>query len=175
MFLAHVPCAYLVTRRLLKQSALDVAPNIKSQLMRVALVAAALPDLDLIYFYAFDGRQTHHHLYWTHVPFFWCCVGLVLWLAHRVLRLGNRNSYLVVFMLNIGLHLVLDTVVGGIAWLAPFSSELIRWIDIAPQHAWWIDNFIWHGSFGVELLITYAAVAVWAHQRPARAAGTRVT
>ncbi|VAW81627.1 hypothetical protein MNBD_GAMMA12-707 [hydrothermal vent metagenome] len=166
MFIAHLPAAYLLTRAMIRRAnrGLTTRKNRYSNfsLLLIGLVAGVFPDLDLMYFYWVDGRQNNHHLYWTHVPVFW-----VLFAAAAVVFLKwiNATHYLLyvwVFIFNIILHLVLDTLVGGILWFFPLSMELIYLIKIPSVHAWWVANFLWHWTFLLELIIFYVAMLVYA-------------
>ncbi len=167
MFIAHLPAAYLLTRAMIRRANRGLAARKQRYssflLLLIGLVASVFPDLDLIYFY-WENRRQNHHLYWTHVPIFW-----VLFAAAAVtfLKWINASRYLLyvwVFTLNILLHLILDTFVGGILWFYPLSMDLIYLIKIPAVHAWWVANFLWHWTFLVELLIFY--MALLAYTRP---------
>jgi inner membrane protein len=113
MLIAHLPAGYLLARR--------VAPRLAAtagdarRLMAVGMAASVFPDIDLVYFYLIDGRQTLHHDYWTHIPAFWPAATLatagLLWLARA--KIPWREF--LVFVTGIFLHLALDTATGGIA------------------------------------------------------------
>lgn len=64
-----------------------------------------------------------------------------------------------IFCLGAFGHLLLDSVVGDIYWLAPFSGEPFSMFTVpALYHPWWL-NFILHWSFAFELaLLAWAAV-----------------
>ena len=99
--------------------------------MPVALVAAVLPDVDLIWFYFVDERAFHHHKYWMHVPFFWLVIALAtLPRAKRAKKMGLFAMFFGV----IALHMFLDTLTGGIAWAMPFSERLFFFFDVSARH-----------------------------------------
>jgi inner membrane protein len=57
--------------------------------------------------------------------------------------------------------MVLDSIVGDIAWLAPFSMSTSRCpTSRRYSEPWWL-NFILHWSFALELLLVALAVYVW--------------
>lgn len=150
MFLAHLPAGYILTNFLQKK--LNT-----SRFLWVGLVASILPDIDLVYFYLFDHRQTLHHSYWIHVPFYWLILGL---LTLIVIRLSKQRAYLaaaIIFFANIFLHLLLDTLVGKIEWLYPISSHAFYLFDVPAKYDFWVYNFIFHWTFLLEM-----AVIVWA-------------
>jgi inner membrane protein len=89
--------------------------------------------------------------------------GLNRWLGPTV------RSVLWFFLANVALHLALDTYVGGIAWLYPWSTHEFRLFSLPPVHAWWEANFLLHWTFLAEIALCVAAAMAWAYNR-ARAA-----
>ena len=55
------------------------------------------------------------------------------------------------------MHLILDTVTGGIAWLYPFSDGLFVLLRPIRRFDWWVWNFVCHWTFSFEI-----GIAVWA-------------
>ncbi len=159
MFIAHLPAGYLVGRAILSAgpSAARARPAL---LLGTSLVASVFPDLDLAWFYWVDDRQHLHHTYWTHIPSFWLVSGLAATALAVLCRARRAVAYIGVFVLGALVHLVLDTVAGGIHWYAPWSTEEVRWIEVPAVHDWWIANFILHWSFGIELAFVLAAIVV---------------
>lgn len=155
MFIAHLPAGYLLSRCL--QRSLKT-----SKYLAVGLVASVLPDVDMLYFYLVDNRQTLHHEYWTHLPIFWLSVWIVLSI---IAVLAKRREWLIVstiFFANIFLHLILDTFVGGIAWLYPWSHESFELVTVPATHRFWVWSFVFHWSFVAELLLlTVAVLMMW--------------
>ena len=131
----------------------------------VGLIASIFPDLDLLYFYFIDQRRTLHHEYWMHLPLFW----LSVWIAALIVfvTVKNKNIFLVstIFIANIFLHLILDTFAAGIPWLYPFSHTSFVLIQVPSRYPFWIENFVFHWSFLVELAIVLWAVIVWLKDR----------
>mgnify|MGYP001558497206 CR=1 FL=1 len=159
MFIAHLPAGYLLTRAI--QNRFKV-----NWFFWVGLLASVLPDFDLLYFYLIDHRQTLHHEYITHLPLFW----LAVWAAALIVApLMKRQEYLVVttiFFSNIFLHLLLDTVVGGVAWLYPFSQQSFELAVVPATHDFWVWSFVFHRSFLLELvIILVAAYMLFYHVR----------
>ncbi len=125
--------------------------------MGAALIGSLFPDFDLLYFYLIDGRQSHHHTYWTHFPILW----LVLSILTGIWVLMRKNSVAAwaffAFAVSCFLHLVLDGFVGDIPWLAPFSMKLYSVYHVpAIYKPWWL-NFILNWSFLMELVIIVVA------------------
>lgn len=150
MFLAHLPAGYILTKFLQKKLHTN-------RFLWVGLVASILPDIDLVYFYLFDHRQTLHHSYWIHAPFYWLILGL---LTLIVIRLSKQRAYLaaaIIFFANIFLHLLLDTIVGKIEWLYPISPQAFYLFDVPAKYDFWVYNFIFHWTFLLEM-----AVIIWA-------------
>lgn len=156
MFIAHLPAAYLGMRALLKK--LELRRSDTRLLMSAGLVAAVLPDLDLFYFYLIDQRQHVHHSYWTHIPAFWASIGLVCALTASLLQDRALKWLTWTVMLNIFLHLLLDSVASKIYWLYPFSEQSYGLLQIPSVHSYWVLNYLLHWSFALELLICLAAL-----------------
>ena len=155
MLIAHLPAGYLLARRLVPR--LDPEASRRRRLLAVCLVAAVLPDIDLLYFYLIDGRQTLHHEYWTHIPAFWLVsVGVAVTLF-RIARAPVPWPAVAGLLAGVFLHLALDTVTGGIAWLYPWDAGRIVLVVVPARFDWWVWNFILHWSFAVEI-----AILAWA-------------
>jgi hypothetical protein len=139
MMIAHLPAGYLATRAL--------APRY----LVAGLAGAIAPDLDMLWWLA-SGGHTHHHAYPTHFPSVWLGGLVACWLLRRPMG--------VVFAANGLLHLGLDTLVGDIAWLAPFDMRRASLFVVTDRFdPWWL-NFVLHGSFGLELALCVAAGVV---------------
>lgn len=155
MFIAHIPAGYLLARRLIPRFEPDASR--RRRLMAVCIVAAVLPDIDLLYFYLVDGRQTLHHEYWTHIPAFWLISTGAAVALFRIARAPVPWPAVAALLAGVFLHLVLDTVAGGIAWLYPWDAGKIVLADVPARFDWWVWNFIFHWSFALEI-----AVLAWA-------------
>lgn len=158
MFLAHLPAGYLLTKGI--QSGVH-----ETKYLWIGLAASVLPDIDLLYFYFVGHRQTLHHEYWTHLPIFWLTLWAVIVIGN--LRFKNRIVTIVslIFFSNVLLHLVLDTFVGGIAWLYPWSSHSFSSVTVPATHAFWVFSFVTHWSFLVELAIIVWAIVVFINRK----------
>jgi hypothetical protein len=111
-------------------------------------MGALAPDLDMLWWLA-SGGHTHHHDYPTHFPSVWLG-GL---LVSALLRSPAGGG----FAANGLLHLVLDSLVGDIAWLAPFSMQRASLFVVTDRFdPWWL-NFVLHWTFGLELALCGAA------------------
>ncbi len=151
MFIAHLPAAYLATKKL--------QDKIKIQkFLWVGLLASVLPDLDLLWFYFVDHRQHNHHEYFMHSPIFWLIILLMSLAVLFIIRKLNRTTtaLLLFFFGNLYLHFILDTIVGGIDWGYPFFNGFVMLYEITPKYHWWVFNFILHPTFILEI-----AVIIW--------------
>ena len=147
MLVAHLPAGYLLGRLLPK----------KRGVMAACLVGSMFPDFDMIWFHFVDNAQIHHHRYWVHIPLFWMVVTAVTIPALRLFRPGWLPAALG-FLAGIALHLVLDTISGGILWGAPVTSHLFVLHEVQPTHDHWVKSFMADWTFGLELLIWGAAI-----------------
>jgi hypothetical protein len=59
------------------------------------------------------------------------------------------------------LHLVCDTITGEIYWLYPLSSRGFNLFSVSDVHVWWVQNYISHWTFLVEIAISTIAMVVF--------------
>ncbi|MBK6466105.1 MAG: metal-dependent hydrolase [Rhodobacter sp.] len=147
MLTAHLPSGYVLARAVRRPVA---------ALLPVALLGAVLPDLDMIWFHLVDGGSVHHHHYWPHLPAVWGAVALVS------LPLLNLKGWLapgLVFFAAIAMHLILDTIAGGINWSWPAGDQLFAAVTVPAAYSHWIVSFILHWTFALELAVW--AMAFW--------------
>jgi inner membrane protein len=135
MFVAHIPAGYLLTTSLLQRCRALTTTQAR-WVFCLGLFAAALPDLDLLYFHLIDHRRHNHHSYWTHIPFYW----LILMLFMNSLAAVKRHPLLrwacfIVFC-NVLLHCLLDSVASGIQWLYPLSGHYIALLPLHGDGGW---------------------------------------
>ena len=159
MFIAHLPAGYLATRLILDRH--PAPAPLRGRLLALGMAASVLPDLDLLWFYFVDQRRQVHHAYLPHLPLFWLAVfGAIS--IFLLLRRAGRGTWLAtaVVAANILLHLVLDTVAGGIRWLWPFSRAEFLVAHVPARHEPWVLNFVLHWTFALELVILAAALLV---------------
>ncbi len=166
MLVAHLPAGYLLTRHILDRARPDI--DLARRLLAVGVVAAVLPDLDLLYFYLVDNRQTLHRRYWPHLPLFWLGPAVACVLVCAWTRSNLHVLVFLVFFANILLHLLLDTVSGPVFWLFPFDRTGLVLVEVPARHGSWIWNLILHWSFGLELMVCLWALSVHARSRRQR-------
>lgn len=163
MFIAHLPAGYLLTRRM------AAGQRNRRALMAVGLAASVLPDLDLIWFYLVDNRQSVHHAYLFHWPLFWVALAGLALGAARLAQICGAAPCIAVALAALLLHMALDSIAAGIAWAAPFSDLEVNLVQVPARHGWWVWNFVLHWTFALELAILAAAgVALWRDTRAAR-------
>lgn len=163
MILGHLPAGYLISGFLARRLA-SAAPPVA--LVGAGIAGALAPDLDMIYFHLFDHRRHHHHAYPTHFPIIWA----TLLIASLVWAYSGRRKTaaycMSLFSLNGFFHLMLDTIVGDIWWLAPFVDRPFSLFAVpATWSPWWL-NFVCHWSFGLELALVIWAFALWRYGEP---------
>jgi inner membrane protein len=165
MLIAHWPAGYLCTPALdrLKPGTFSVS---RRRWMFWAILAGSIfPDVDLLFFYFIDHRHHHHHLYPTHLPFAWLCLYALTLGLSIIYKRKNLAAVATAFVFGVFLHLVLDTPMGGIAWLFPFSAKLFHFINVPPGQSWWLWSFVFHWSFLSELAICLAAFVLFLKRR----------
>lgn len=160
MFIAHAFGGYLGTRLCLKsQLGQELSERRWIGFLVFGIFCSILPDIDLLYFYTLDHRQHPHHQFWTHMPFFWIAVSL---LVYAIGRWKFRPYAALISLLLLGgtfMHMILDSVAGGIFWLYPVSDTYFRMFTITPRFQWWVLNYIIHWTFLAEIAIV--AGALW--------------
>lgn len=154
MLTAHLPSGYVLAR--------STDPGIR-WLMPAALIGAVLPDLDMLFFHFVDGGRIHHHRYWVHVPAFWVAIATV---SLAVLARTRWFATGIVFFAAIFLHMLLDTISGGIMWAAPFNDHLYTLVTVPPTQDHWIASFLLHWTFLLEVMIWGLAFYLWRREQP---------
>lgn len=150
MLIAHLPAGYLLSDRLAGRG-----PR-RRALMVTGLIASVLPDTDLLWFYLVDGRQTLHHDFAFHWPLFWIAAVGLGWLVTRPFTAG-ATPFAGIALAGLMLHMILDSVAGGITWLAPFSPWSLRLVEVPATRDWWVWSFTLHWTFALELAILLCA------------------
>lgn len=156
MFIAHAPSGYLLAVTLIER--VRNGRDYSSALMLAAVFGALAPDLDMIYFYLVDQRQTHHHKYFSHWPIVWLALGTAsaLWACRSAGSIRALSA--AAFALGGLVHLVLDSLVGDIWWLAPVIDKPYALFTVAAVFKPWWLNFVLHWSFAAELAICFWAL-----------------
>ncbi|WP_405117514.1 metal-dependent hydrolase [Phaeobacter sp. BS23] len=151
MLTAHLPSGYVLAR---------LVPEGHGLLLPAALIGAVLPDFDMLWFHFVDHGSIHHHRYWVHIPAFWAMiavpvlVGLACFARSLLAPAG-------IFFAALFLHMVLDTIGGGILWGAPFSDHLYTLVHVPATQSHWVLSFLLHWTFILELGIWALALYLW--------------
>jgi inner membrane protein len=166
MLIAHAPAGYLLTRLLSRTLFKGVVTPRRNnrfyQLMMVTGVAGAIiPDIDFFYHFFFDADRTPHHDYITHLPLFWAILWGVLYVIGRLRRSKTFIALSTAFCANVLLHLVFDTITGSIRWLYPVRTNGMNLFVVADVHVWWVQNYLYHWTFLLEVAITAMAMVVF--------------
>lgn len=163
MIVAHLPTGYLLGVALERLRPLACSPRLW---LGSALLGAFAPDLDMLYFHLVDGGQQHHHRYWSHWPVVWFSLLALAVLAWSRAPQVRWPALAVLFSLNGCVHLMLDSVVGDIWWLAPWVDQPFALATVTARYSPWWLNFILHPSFLLELgLLASALWLAWRRRR----------
>lgn len=159
MLTAHLPSGYVLAR-LLPEARIPL-------ILPAALLGAVLPDFDMIWFHFIDHKAIHHHRYWVHIPLFW---GVVASVSLPLIRYFARRYFVtaLVFFAAITMHLLLDSLSGGILWGMPFSDHLYSLVTVPATQDHWVLSFMLHWSFLPELVIWAIAIFLWLRPRKGR-------
>lgn len=159
MFIAHVPAGYVFSTTIAER--LRQMPVSGFAIICAGCIGAIAPDIDMLWFYLVDERQTHHHKYFTHWPLVWLSLMLASAFWHRAVRTSKAGFLTLVFSAGTLLHLILDSFVGDVWWFAPFVDRPFAVFTVpAAFKPWWL-SFILHWSFAVELSICLWALLIY--------------
>ena len=159
MFIGHLPAGYVSAKLLFRRFA-DTGVATTAFVL-AGILGAIAPDLDMFYFYLVDNRQSHHHTYWPHYPILWISLFLLAGLWVKLARQKAGAALALIFFISGFIHMLLDTIVGDIWWLAPFIDKPYALFTVpAVYQPWWL-NFVLHWSFALEIAIAVWALLVW--------------
>lgn len=150
MILAHLPSGYLFGR---------ATGGHDRAILIAALIGSVAPDFDMFWFHLIDQGQTHHHRFWPHIPL--VILGIAT-IALPLIALTARRwlAPAAAFFGAVMMHLVLDTVNGGILWLWPFNDRLYSLVTVPATRSHWVLSFLTHWSTLAEAAIILAAIAL---------------
>ena len=149
MLTAHLPSSYVLAR---------VWARPAPYLLPAALIGAMVPDLDMPWFHLVDHGAVHHHRYWPHIPLIWAGIAVVCMVGLWRSRLRAAG---LMFFAAVLLHLVLDTIAGGILWLYPFDDTLFALTTVPAAYDHWVISFMLHWTFLLELAVWATAIWLW--------------
>lgn len=159
MFVAHLPAGYLCANVLWRRfNGTDLSSR---QFVGAAMLGAIAPDTDFIMAYLSPDPLPNHHLYWTHWPIFWLSLLAVSMAGRFMQRRGRFWPLAAIFSINGFIHLVLDSIVGRIYWLAPLQMQPYSLFTVPVRHEPIWMNHLLHWSAGTELAILSVALLIW--------------
>lgn len=148
MIIGHAPAGYLLAKIVYGRKS-----SVPARYVWVLVAASILPDLDLLYFYIIDNRAHNHHDYWTHIPLYWLALYYLAMMAAMMFDKLVIIIYATLLLSGVMLHLLLDTITGGIQWAYPFSNQHYTVIKVPAVYDWWVFNFVVHWTFLLELIL----------------------
>lgn len=146
MLIAHLPAGYVLGK----------TARLNRPVFGAVLLASVLPDFDMLWFHFVDQGAVHHHYYWTHAPAFWLMLAAALAIVFKFTKPQWLLPLLWAFV-AVELHLIMDTLVGSIMWLWPYSRAFYQMAVVPSTQSNWVLSFIFHWSFLVELVIVVFA------------------
>ncbi|AMC35613.1 metal-dependent hydrolase [Janthinobacterium sp. B9-8] len=163
MFIAHIPSGYIYAVSILKNIKKTAIPT--RLIIFSAVLGSILPDLDLIYFYLIDHRQTHHHKYITHWPFFWISLAIISYTIYAFSSHKKLGLLTLIAFSSCMIHIILDTIVGDIWWFFPFIDKPFALFTVKSLYKPWWLSFILHWSFALELAICSLAICIYTKRK----------
>jgi inner membrane protein len=155
MIFAHIPAGYLLADAFVKRR------KWPARLLWVGMLGGTFPDIDILYDLARYGEFGGHRHSIMHYPVVWTLIAAICLVIALLRRRPNGLRVWTVFFSTVYLHFILDTAIGYIYWLAPFSWMRISVIEIPPTHTFWLWDSVLHWSFPIELVIITAAAVVF--------------
>ena len=61
-------------------------------------------------------------------------------------------------LIGVFIHLILDSVAGGILWLYPFSDLSYALIKVPSRYSFWVLNYVFHWVFYLEIFLVLTAL-----------------
>lgn len=150
--------SHLVAGLVIGKAVNSLAPATYLSIEQVYLVSATfsqIPDLNLLW-----RNSREHHKDFTHYPFFWVFLVLVIFLCEYFLSSSYILSLLL--FLNLALHILMDSFGWrvGMYWFAPFNYKEFSFtkLDEFPQEPKRnlkreILSFFSHGVFKAEVTL----------------------
>ena len=159
MIIGHLPAGYIVSKLMFPY--FEARRAVSKLFLWAGVLGAFAPDFDMAYFYLVDHRQHHHHTYWSHFPIIWLSLLFFSLIWFYSARTKSSAALAVIFSINGFIHLLLDTIVGDIWWLAPFVNKSFALFSVPALYTPWWLNFLLHWSFALELAIVAWAAYLW--------------
>ena len=164
MILAHLPSGYLLERATGRRD---------RAVLIAALIGSVAPDFDMFWFHLIDQGQTHHHRFWPHIPLVMMGIAACALLLTRLVA-RRWLAPVAVFFGAVMMHLLLDTVNGGIMWLWPLNDRLYSLVTVPATRSHWVLSFLTHWSTLAELAIIAAAAMVLHRDLAARSSRHKI-
>jgi inner membrane protein len=147
VIVAHLPAGYILAR---------ATHHPRGPLLWAALIGSVFPDIDMLWFHLVDHGAIHHHRYWLHAPAFWLAIAAVA----MIVLPSPKRALAAMFTASVLIHLVVDTLAGGIMWLWPLSTHLFTLTTVPATQSHWVLSFMLHWTFLAELLLIAVAAGL---------------
>lgn len=159
VIIGHLPSGYVLAKLISRK--IDRGVVDLRLFVVIGVIGAVIPDLDMLYFHIIDNRQHHHHTYWSHYPMLWISLLAAGTIWYRFSAKKSKAIMMMIFSVCGCLHMLLDSIVGDIWWLAPFIDKPFAIFSVQATYSPWWLNFIVHWSFALELGLWFWAIVLW--------------
>lgn len=154
MLIGHLPVGYFITRSLIKKLKLPL----NKLWLGLGLLAAILPDFDIVYTVFVKQSIGSHRYYFTNFPAFYLTLLLISVIVYYLIRKKWLKFVIIIVFANIFVHLLLDTMFVGIKWFWPFSDILIGVYNVGLTGGIIVENYFTHWYWHLEIVLWIAAV-----------------
>lgn len=156
MIFAHLPAGFITTKILEKQLHITDQKE-RKYFYIIGLIFSIIPDFDVLYFYMFNS-SIHHHKFFPHLPVFWLLFFSAAAIFVYFIKKPIWTYLFIVAMVNIIVHLILDSITAPLWWFYPLSDTAVMLIEVPARYSHWFISMILHWSFLLELLIIVTAL-----------------
>ena len=176
LWIGHLALGYLATKLFLVNSLLTLSTSEINILILLGMLAALLPDLDLIPFFLKHRsmklqKNKSHRRIWSHAPLLWAFILII-----GAFFTTSTFAFFICLAILIGSwsHFIGDSIEYGVYWLWPFSSQkfylhkargtepLEKETSVTHYYTTFIKKvYIKNWTFYIEILIIIAALALF--------------
>ncbi|MFZ2663968.1 MAG: metal-dependent hydrolase [Patescibacteria group bacterium] len=157
MYFTHSLAGAIAIKPIIDKVEKDFTEKEKIVLWFIGITASVLPDFDLLYM--FLSKSSNHRHFVTHGVTLYLIMFIIAYLLRFIQErkeFGRKFFKILstVFITGVLTHLVLDTLVGGIALLSPFSFKTFGFnMDIKRSGVNWLVEYLKSRYMLLELLV----------------------
>jgi membrane-bound metal-dependent hydrolase YbcI (DUF457 family) len=127
LWLGHIALGYLASKLVISLLGIPLSPNQADSLILIGMMAAILPDIDLVPFFLRHKsfkiqKDKSHRKVWSHAPLLWAFLIIIV---ASFLKSQFALMSVLVFLIGSLSHFLADSIEYGVFWLWPFSKKKV--------------------------------------------------